>query len=355
MVDVSQSLLNRGVDMRFSPRAITPPPAWLARFNALGLPFTPTVTVYDDRVAPVGSIGITSVALFDLFSTARTAPVNTYYVTTGGSDGNAGTAAAPFATMGKARDAANASGQPAKVIVAAGEYTQGFSATPSAGGNAATVDICWIARGGRVNTGSWSVQSLTADGTYPNIYSSPIGNFDRVLDRINLNAFGNFSEMAQVSTAAICSRTPNSYAYVSGTLYVNRIDGLAPTAANTRVIRANQQVVQYSTPVNIAFLPETGGDAWDFEGGNLGVANLVATSLAANPKAIVFDSCSFKYGGGVTNAGGKRVVRLGHQRCRCLLQLPRRRQLERRFRPAQRRAYGQCQDAVHVGQLLCLR
>lgn len=238
---------------------------------------------------------ITPEALFDLFSTARSAPGVTYYVDVAtGSDSNDGlSTGAKFKTIGKAITEANAGGVPAKVIVTAGLYARADALV-----GAPTVDIAFIATGGRVLTGvfdQFSAPSL--DGTHTNCYSFSLANANRVVDLANPTNLGIYPDLKKVSTAAICNTKPGTWALVGGTIYIHRADGEAVTNANTRVYRASSSV-SVTSNVSLFFGGVGPNDGFDMEGSNsVGVLSYSVASAPATRKAVVAKNCTFRYGG----------------------------------------------------------
>lgn len=257
-------------------------------------PVTPTLTD-TPGAGVVGSAGITPAALFDLFSTARSAPAATYWVDgTSGVDTNAGTQAAPFKSLFKAEQAANAAAVPTLVNVLAGTFARSLSfyfqvVTP-------TVDIAFVAVGGRVVTGPFDLFTIsTRDATNTRCFTVAVANCDKVLDTANADQFGNHRELVQVADAAACNLVPNSWSLVAGTLYIHRGDEAAITPGNTRVFRNQPFNFLVQNPVNVYM------DGFDLEGAPgsaVARVDMGAAGLSATPKAAVFANCSFKYGGG---------------------------------------------------------
>lgn len=255
-------------------------------------------------------IGIAAEALFDLFSTARSAPQATFYVATTGSDGAAGSQAAPFASIWKAISAANTAGVPSKIIVAAGLY---YRANTFTNGNPQpAVDLAILATGGRVVTGVFdSFSAPSADATYANTYSMSLSNVDLVVDLIAPNAYGNYSEMKRVATPAICNLRPGTFAVSGGTLYINRVDGAQPTVSNTRIYRATANTFTLgANGMTSCFIGGvTDADGFDLEGSSsTGVLGTVyGATVPTQEYAIVVKNCSFKYAGGAIQTGARCV------------------------------------------------
>lgn len=261
-----------------------------------------SIEIFESATDPYGDVGITPEALFDLFSTARSAPAQTYYVATTGNDSTGqGTEALPWLSIHKAVTVANARGLPAKISVAAGEYVRANN--PSNGNTVLpTVDLAFIATGGRVVTGTFDTfTNPTADVTYTDTYSAVLTNVDRIMDRTLIDRFGNITDLVLVGSEAICNRTPNSWFYATGTntYYINRADGAAPTATNTRIYRSSVATFRATSPVSIFFGGATAVDGWDMEGAHSGGILVYApTTTPTTNKAVVCSNSSFRYGGG---------------------------------------------------------
>lgn len=266
----------------------------------------------------LGSATLTPEAAFDAVSTARTSPGATYYVDgLNGLDANAGTSVAPFRSIGKAVASANTGGVPTKIIVKATvTYYRGNNPTynSGAGGQRPTVDIAFLASGGRILTGTFDSFSTpgAVDATYTNCYTLAVAaaTVNRVHDIQTLNRDGNHSELVKVADAALCNVTPGSWVHVSGTLYIHRADGAAPSVSNTRYYRSESTCFQItSNAVNVYIGGESGNDGFDCEGGSAnGVLDAGVTSGATADKVLAVSNCSFRYGGGaIDNAAGRGV------------------------------------------------
>lgn len=280
-----------------------PDARWTARWTLAE--WSPTVYVYPDKTAPYGSVGISAEGLFDLFSSARSAPVTTYYVDFAKADntGDGLTLATAKKDIHAAVTAANATTTSAKIFVAAGEYVR--SSNFSNGNNVfPTVDIAFIATGGRSVVGAFDTfvnPTVTDAVNYPNVYAAVLANVNRIMDRKTLNRFGNYLDLALVTSVIICNQTPGSWYYDTGTntYYIHRADGAAPTAVNTRLLRASVANSKITSPVSVFFGGALPADGFDLEGGNAGgCINYVPTVKPATNKACVVSNCSLKYAGG---------------------------------------------------------
>jgi len=274
--------------------------------NTSAYPFQFYISDPGDYSPAYGRMNLSAKEVFNTFSTAYTSPFRTYYVSITGSGSNDGlTPETPFQQMGTAVTAANTTGQPCKIIVLAGRYTRnGAFGTPA-------VDIALIAKGGRVNVGAFDNFSAPAlDATHTNCYSYAVTNVDRVLDKRSFDEYGNFQDFQAVTTATQCNATPNSYALVSGTIYIHRRDKKAVNYLNTEVIRSSVTFIAPSCNVNTYIGGETDADGFDFiGGGGNGVLSMPNGSVSlATRKCVVAENSSFSYAGGTVNPGSRGVA-----------------------------------------------
>jgi hypothetical protein len=261
----------------------------------------------------VATVSLTPEAAFDAVSTARSAPGATYYVDSlNGNNSNAGTSGAPFLSIWKGVQAANSAAVPTKlVILANASFNRGNN--PSFGSVTPTVDIAFVASGGRVTTGTFDTPSNPSrDGTQTNTYSLTLANVGRVFDRANTDRFGNYTEFKNVGTAALCNSMPNSYALVAGTLYINRGDQQAVTfgsTGNTMFTRPSTACFQFRSVTKHVYIGgATAADGFDCEGGSLyGVLDGVLASAPASDLVMAVSNCTFKYGGSSTDTNGRSV------------------------------------------------
>jgi len=269
-------------------------------------PIAPAVTKIDGRRRR-GSAGIAPEALFDLFSTARTSPTTTYYVGPTGIDTNTGLSpSAKLRTLNKAVLLGNATGAPYKVYADAALYPRSytFSGTSS---TQITQDAAFIAVGGQVVcTPCDQFATPSLDATHTNCYSIALANVERVLDLTTRSKIGSYKELINVATAALCNVRPGTWASVSGTVYVNRADGLAVTYSNTRLLRT-AMCMGINTEVSVFLGSEDGEGCWEFQGSD-GVCSIRINVIAPSPnaqKAFVINSASFCHAGGLVSTGGR--------------------------------------------------
>lgn len=273
------------------------------------------VTLLDNSPgAAVAQTSLTAKQLFDIYSTARSAPAATYYVNmNGGSDSNNGTSlATAYATIGKAVTSANTGAVPTKI------YVQGFNGVAASHyvrtGNTSlnpTTDIAFVAQNGRVNVGIFDDFSAPSkDATYTNIYSYARTNVNRVFDMVNLDRFGHYTELLYTPTAAQCNVTPNSWSNNGGntTVYINREDGIAATNANTRVFLSGVGIIAINANVNVYMGSDDNISGFDIEGGQNGGFTAVPGSLQTGRKIIVGENGSTRYSGGIIDTGARGVA-----------------------------------------------
>ena len=258
----------------------------------------------------VAAVGTSAVELFDAVSAARTAPTTTYYVNgQTGNDANAGTSAgAPVKSIWKAISLANATGQPARIYVAAGRYERANNPWyNSSAGISPTVDTALIATGGRVMAGTWDYYATPSrHGTYTNTFTMSFANVQRVLDRISRDRFGHMPEFTAEATPALCNAHPWSYCLSSGTLYVHRGDGRDVTYDNTMVLRPNTKTLLVTSNVNVYLGGEDASCGFDLVGGMNGAIDVYVASTPA-AKVLAVENCRFTHGGGVVQTDGRAV------------------------------------------------
>lgn len=244
--------------------------------------------------------------LFDTFASVRSSPAASYWVDVAtGSDGNVGSQAAPFKSIYKAITSANAGGVPAAVYVVAGVYDRANSMYPSVGSQRPTVDIAFLAVGGRVQVGSFDLVGTPAlHGTHTASYAWVLASATRVLDTYNLTPDGLYTELVEVASPAVVNATPGTWCISGGSIYVHRVDGRPVRDYNTRVYRPLSTVFGVLTQVNVFMGGRNGAPyGFDLEGGQAGgVFNVELTAPSAPEKVIVAANSTFRYGGGAADA-----------------------------------------------------
>ncbi|UAW09392.1 hydrolase [Arthrobacter phage Klevey] len=263
----------------------------------------------------IGDVGATPKALFATYSAAQAAPTNRFYASPAGDDTAAGTYAAPWRTIKKCIEAANAAGAPARILVRTGTYLsgQGFEAVSP------TVDTAFVAEGGPVTVSNGIASAsytFAAHATHTNTYyinPTPTGGVSRVLDLTRVDEFGNYRELVKVSSEAIANDTPGSY-HEGLALYIHRHDGAAVTAANTRVLQTKSNFV-LSSEVNV-YVGTEDGSPWVIEGSANSVAGVdpgavltyVAAPTNAASKAFVMENVRADFAGEPTAGANSFTV-----------------------------------------------
>lgn len=297
----------------YSPRAYRPVsiPAGLG-WDSGTWPLTATLADIPGGLRTHAVVDVTAESLFNSVSIALSNPANTYYVnvSTGNDSTGTGASGAPWKSISKAVAAANASAQPAKIIVAAGTYWRTNNIWYNAGsGVTPSVDVAFVASGGRVVTGSFDPPGTpTLDVTYGNCYSWTLANCEQVLDMVNLDRFGMYTPLRKVASAALCNSTPGSWALSGGTIYVNRADDKAVTNTTTRVFRPSTGAFVHDQQASVYFGGVSAGDGWDFEGGNNIAAFDVHQSSAMNTNEVIaVRDSTFRYAHGSSNTAARAV------------------------------------------------
>jgi hypothetical protein len=275
-------------------------------FDTVSFPINPKIYDPGALAFATGDAGITPEALFDLFSTARSAPATTYYVGAGGSDANNGlSAGAKKATLGGTVTAANATGQPAKIITDGGGFE--FTRTLGFNGVSPSVDLYITTALGRSTFGMFEASSVytpfALDATYTNCYKITLANADRVTNRLVQNAYGwnrDFTNYASAAALNAATLTNDGWVIDTGALYIRRLDGAVPSYANTRIYRASG-VNNFKITQAINLFVEN----LDGEGGSNGVFDYQMSVKQTTTKVFVAKYCTARYGGGIANTDCK--------------------------------------------------
>lgn len=242
-----------------------------------------------------------------------------YYVDmVAGLDGNSGLSdGSAFNTISRAIQVVNTAGVPARIFVkggqGAGQITAGYynrskNFLGTGGTTFPTVDIAFYAYGGRAVVAaaeSGGNLAWTPDTTYTWVSSGTRSNVLRVFDTTLRDSFGHYVELTKVADLATCSRVPNSWAQVSGTVKVNRADGLIASESNTRIFMTIPNFQQNSSFAasnqrSYLFSGVADGDGFDFEGGSSGCLSFTFNSgTVSNLKMVAAKNCTFRYAGGI--------------------------------------------------------
>ncbi|AGS81038.1 hypothetical protein [Caulobacter phage Cr30] len=264
----------------------------------------------------------TAEQIFDLFSTARSAPVNTFVVDpTSGNDttGNGLTEGTAWQTIGKAILAANATGQPAKIRIKGGQgasielpKSKNFANGSSSTTYDPTVDIWFEFYGGLLIVGShvdFSTPSLHTGASFT--YACAVTTADNALDRLNVDEDGMLTPFQYVPWVASGDIPPGCWTTDGTTTLVRRADNSAVTIANTRVI---QRVRNFHAGKNISIGmgPATSGDVMILEGGGGGNGPfdyVVPTSdTNVTPRCVAVRGVRFHGYGFLTTGTGRAVT-----------------------------------------------
>lgn len=260
-------------------RRVTPP-------SGLGFPFA-------DHPLALRRRGGRYLAHIDPASYAADALAGPHYFVdiATGDDSHAGTSwSAALKSIFVATQLGNAGGVPFHVSVKAGVYPRSNSFTDSGPMVVPTQPVAYRAVGGRVLC--WAGGDLgwtgSPDATHGDCYTVARSNVTVVLDLAHDNAFGDPSELTRVADASACNAMPGSWAQVGGTLYVHRLDGVAPTNASTRVLLVVDAFALDDTAASIYL------EGFDFQGG----ANGGVFVHGAVDRSLVLVDCSARYAGG---------------------------------------------------------
>lgn len=279
-------------------------------WDSANFPLDITVTESFGLAPQHGAVGFTPEQLFNLKSTAYSAPFATFYVLQTGVDTNNGlSTGTAVRSIGKGIALANATGQSCKIIIGAGTYPRANNF--SFNNNVLVsplVDIAFVARGGRVNAGTYdSFSNPSLDATFTNCYKlTSLGSCDRIVDRWSLDQFGDYVALKFVATPAIANVTPNSWALSGTDVYVNRADLAVVTNVNTRAYRSGTESFTMTTQVNVLLVGEDGASGFDMEGSNAnGTIDVLPTTPAVAPGCMAFSNCRFIQAGGRINTAAR--------------------------------------------------
>lgn len=229
----------------------------------------------DDRA--YGYANYTAEQLFDLRSTARSAPTNTYWVDPVSGNDSTGDGAAEgtaWQTLGKAISTGSAAGSPFKVKLKGGGAvsqdmikTKNFTNASSSSIYDSVVDFCVEFYNGVSVVGShvdFSAPSLHSSATYT--YAIADTSTDVILDRTLLDVDGVAQRMQYVPYVASGDIPPGCWSANGTTTIVRRLDGAAVTNANTRLIQSVRNF-KLTKNISVGLFPATAADVLIVEGG----------------------------------------------------------------------------------------
>ncbi|WP_426043711.1 hypothetical protein [Caulobacter sp. DWR3-1-2] len=117
--------------------------------------------------------------------------------------------------------------------------------------------------------------------------------------------WGNDVELTKLATAAAVDARSDSWAQVSGSVYVNRKDGLTQTFTNTRILVPIKNLyVDGPTQINVGLFADTSADCWVIEGGDAAGFRVNFTGGAGGARVVVgAENTSFMYAGYAGSSG----------------------------------------------------
>lgn len=260
---------------------------------------TPTFLETPRGIHRVGSIGETAPGMFGRYSPALSDPDNVFWVDVAtGSDSNDGSEGSPVFSLFKAKQLVNSAVGTSLIYVKSGNYSRPAGFTNTSGDvTSPNKDVAFVAYDGPVIVGPReSISGFAVNGTYANTYSKTVTNCTRVVDITRSTVFGDPVELLPVSTPARCNITPDSWCYSGGTLFINRLDGAAPSNVNTRYYRTFANF-SLTNEVNV-FMGSVDGSPWILEGGSgdaFGVA--ISDPTPGEFKAVVLDGVTARFAG----------------------------------------------------------
>lgn len=185
----------------------------------------------------------------------------------------------------------NGTGQPYRVLIAAGTYTRADGMSNS-GSVVPTQDCALIAMDGAVITGPFDTLpwSTITDLAYSNSYVVRRPLVARVFDLTRVNEHGDLIEIPRGESAAAVDAA-SGWAQDGDTLVVRRPDRAPVTNENTRVflVAANLKLDAGSGRLYLRGI--------DFQGGAAGDQSPLIVSGCMDT-VVIAEDCSFRYGGG---------------------------------------------------------
>jgi hypothetical protein len=278
-------------------------------------PVSLTVDARDPGM-PRGDAGLTVRQALDIAHPGWTS-WTVLWVDLGAGSNGTGTEGSPFNQLFSAVAAATAGGNAGYIIRVKGSATavprtRNFS---NGGATKPTCHLVWIFYGGASTIGSHSPLTWGADGTYAWCSTVARASAACVVDLLNKTPQGTYVELRKVTSAAICSRTPNSWWTDNTNVLVNRADGEAASDTNTRVFLAVGNVLMDgTTQYTWAMLTETSADSWAIEGGGVSpgpggpFSVLYNGNTGSRTVVIGGENGSIRYGGALTGAVGNVTI-----------------------------------------------
>lgn len=278
-------------------RMVTLPSASAAIMAGLNLG---TITLTESPDQTEAQLSRTAEQIFDDFSTARSAPAVTYYVSPTGATANTGLSEEQaFRRIHEAVTALNnnAVASTGKIVITGG--TTEYDLSTGWGWATLSVspqkDVAFISQGGDVVTRLGDTNfAPTVDATDTNTYSATIANATQVIDLASSDRYGRFRRMVSLATTALVNITPGSWSIVSGTWKGRRSDGAAITKTNTRVLRKTNHCT-IANNINVYFGSED-GSRFRIQGGDTGAVRIAPSSLGSSKKCVVLTNVEALYG-----------------------------------------------------------
>jgi len=170
------------------------------------------------------------------------------------------------------------------------------------------ISVGYVSYGGLgCSTATARQPALTWSGSGSNSFVATLSStVTRLQDMLAKDRFGNDVEMIKLSTAAAVDATPDSWAQVSGSIYVHRRDGATPTTTNTRILVGIKNLyVDGTTQINVGLFADTPADCWVVEGGDAAGFRTNFTGGAGGAKVVIgAENTSFVYSGAASGSIG---------------------------------------------------
>lgn len=226
-------------------------------------------------------------------------------------NGSGATQASPFDAPWKGVQAANATGNPAVVMVPGGTTAVRTKSLTNSGSVLPTVPIIFMAHDGRPVVGAhedltWAVDGTITTGT---VSKATRSNGSLGVDLLSRNDDGTYQRLALRASAADVGRFSGYYTD-NASVWVSHPSGAAVSNANTRIYIAVDNVkVGGTAQVSVAFIGRTAADGFDFEGGQAGCLRVLYTAGGSGARSWIWArNCTFRYGGHTTGAVGNIAI-----------------------------------------------